>query len=169
VSDVGRSHRARALVRVFIACGASQSACGTHAVQVEVSRDEHVFSSANRRAIQAIADSAARDVRAELPELPKRLTLVVESGKKVIPETGETATAVPPASVYWTVDPDRDVPAIIRAELRPTLFHELHHLVRAAHVATSTLADAAVTEGLELTSRQLRRMFPPVCTPREET
>jgi hypothetical protein len=60
-----------------------------------------------------------RELRTLLPTLPHKLTLVVQPGKDVIPETGETATAVLPASVYWTVDPDRDLLSIARKELRP--------------------------------------------------
>jgi hypothetical protein len=120
--------------------------------------------------MQDIAESTARDVRTLLPALPERLTLVVQSGKKdVIPETGETATAVPPASVYWTIDPDRDLPAIIRTELRPTLFHELHHLVRASRVATSTLMDAVVREGLATAfERDFGKVNPPWGVPPPE-
>jgi len=48
----------------------------------------------------------------------------------------------------WTLDPDRDALATIRAQLRATLFHELHHLARESRVKTITLVDRAVTEGL---------------------
>jgi hypothetical protein len=108
----------------------------------------HVFSHAERKAIQDIADAAVRDVRVVLPALPKSLRLIVRPGKDVIAETGENATAVLPASVYWTFDPDRDVLSTIRAELRPTLFHEFHHLARMTHLPTRSLMDAVVTEGL---------------------
>ena len=87
-------------------------------------------------------------MRAVLPSLPKHLKLVARPGKDVIPETGENATAVLPSSVYWTFDPERDVVSTIRSELRFTLFHEFHHLVRMAHVPTRSLMDAVVTEGL---------------------
>ena len=73
---------------------------------------------------------------------------MVRAGHDVIPETGETATAVLPASVYWTVDPRRDVLSIVRTELRPTLFHEFHHLLRDGHIPRHSLMDAVVTEGL---------------------
>ncbi|HMI87345.1 MAG TPA: DUF2268 domain-containing putative Zn-dependent protease [Polyangiaceae bacterium] len=115
---------------------------------VQLVAEGRAFSPSERRAIEDIADAAARDVQTLLPALPKPLTLVVQWGKDVIPETGETATTVLAASVYWTVDPDRDVLSTIRTELRPTLFHELHHLVRAVSVRGSSLMDRVVTEGM---------------------
>jgi uncharacterized protein YjaZ len=137
--------RAMSVVAIVAAC----VACEARIVDVELVPDGRAFSSAEERAIRDIAESTVREVRALLPTLPKRLTLVVQTGKQgVIPETGETGTAALPSSVYWTVDPDRDVPSIIRKELRPTLFHELHHLARDARVARVALVDAVVTEGL---------------------
>lgn len=134
--------------RVLIALLAWCSACESRTVDVELEPEGRIFSSDEARAIREIAEATAREVRVLLPSLPKRLTLVVQTGKRVIPETGETATAVQPSSVYWTVDPDRDVLAVIRKELRPTLFHELHHLVRTARVERAALLDSVVTEGL---------------------
>jgi len=124
------------------------SACEPHLVEVQVASEDPAFLRDERRMLQGLADSAARDVRVHLPSLPKKVTLVVQPGKDVIAETGETATAVLPASVYWTVDPDRDVRSIVRKELRPTLFHELHHLARDARVPRASLMDSVVTEGL---------------------
>jgi hypothetical protein len=88
-----------------------------HLVDVELPPDRYSFSRAERGTIQAIANSAAHDVRAVLPALPKSLKLVVRPGTDAIPETGENATAVLPGSVYWTFDPDRDVLSTIRDEL----------------------------------------------------
>jgi hypothetical protein len=45
------------------------------------------------RTIEAIANSAVAQVRAQLPRLPAQLTLRVHAGKDVIPETGEGATS----------------------------------------------------------------------------
>jgi uncharacterized protein YjaZ len=134
-----------ALVAIVAPC----VACETRLVDLELVPEDRAFSSVEERAIRDIAESTARDVRALIPTLPKRITLVVQTGKQhVIPETGETGTIAQPSSVYWTVDPDRDVLSIIRKELRPTLFHELHHLAREARVARVALLDSVVTEGL---------------------
>lgn len=102
----------------------------------------------DERAVEEIAESAARDARRLLPMLPAHLTLEVDCGADVIPETGENATTSQPATVRWTVDPSRDVAAIVRRELRASLFHELHHLARGQSAPTVTLADAVVAEGL---------------------
>jgi uncharacterized protein YjaZ len=124
------------------------SACEPHFVDVQVASEDPAFLRDERRTLQGIADAAAREIHVHLPSLPKKVTLVVQPGKDVIAETGETGTAVLPASVYWTVDPARDVPSIVRKELRPTLFHELHHLARDARVPRVSLMDSVVSEGM---------------------
>ena len=110
----------------------------------------HDFTAAERRTIEAIANGAVAEVRARLPRLPVQLTLRVHAGKEVIPETGENATATPPQSVVWVVDPRRPggVEGVANAWLRASLFHELHHLVRDSRIARATMLDIAVTEGL---------------------
>jgi hypothetical protein len=122
--------------------------CEPHLVEVRFEPEGYVFSRAEQRAIQEVADAAARDVRTLLPALPERLKMVVRPGTNVIPETGETGTTVLPDSVYWTVDPARGVLFIARTELRAALFHELHHLVRDVRVPRNALVDAVLTEGL---------------------
>lgn len=110
----------------------------------------HEFSSAERRAIQNIADATAQEARRVLPALPTELVLRVDASKKVIPETGENGSAAPPNVVYWIVDPTvhGGVEAIVRAELRLSLAHEFHHLVRASSVTATTLMDEVVNEGM---------------------
>ena len=138
------------------------SACACRRTDVQLVPEGRALSGDERRAVQEIADSAFRDVAKLLPTLPKSLTLVVQPGKDVIPETGETATAVLPASVYWTFDPDRDLLAIARKELRPTLFHELHHLARDARVGRASLMDSVVTEGMATAfERDFGKVDPP--------
>jgi hypothetical protein len=84
------------------------SACGPHDVAVEFYfADGYHFSKAERREVQSTADATAGEVRRLLPTLPRNLVLRVYAGKSVIPETGETATAIPPNTVVWTVDPSR--------------------------------------------------------------
>ena len=67
-----------------------------------------------------------------------------------MPETGEGASALPPDMVIWTVDSTRTegVQQIIERQLRGTLFHEFHHLVRFAASGPNTLMDHVVSEGL---------------------
>jgi hypothetical protein len=111
----------------------------------------HHFTWRERRLIQAVADTAARDVRRVLAGLAPKLMLRVQAGHQVIQETGETAEARPPNVVSWTVDPSRSggVEQIVTTQLRGTLFHEFLHLVRAATTTVSlTLMDEVVSEGL---------------------
>lgn len=108
------------------------------------------FSSTERAAIESVAARAVGDARQLLPALPPALRLTVQTGTKVIPETGETAETGLPGAVYWTVNPAHPggVHGIVNAQLRATLFHELYHLVREARVPSTTIVDFAVGEGL---------------------
>jgi hypothetical protein len=133
------------LLLVSVSCGGR----GTDVIFYSV--DGHHFSRHERSLIGRIADDAARDVRKLLPALPARVTLRIEAGTRVIPETGETASAHPPDVVYWTVDARRPegISAIASRQLRATLFHEFYHLVRESKVpAGEALMDRIVSEGL---------------------
>lgn len=125
-----------------LSCGAK------HEVDIEPPRTGRALSSGERADVQRIADDTFRDARSQLEGLPTRLTLIVRWGKDVIPETGENGTASYPGNVMWTLDPDRDVLATIRSQLRATLFHELDHLARESRVKPITLVDRVVSEGL---------------------
>lgn len=108
------------------------------------------FTPTERRTIARIAGLAALDARRHLPALASKITLRVQSGKDVIPESGATAAAVSPDWVTWTVDPGnpQGVVGIAEAHLRAALFHEFHHLVRGSTIPSRTLMDDVVTEGL---------------------
>ena len=144
--------------------------CGTkHGVDVELPRTGRALTNEERADVQRVADDAFRDVRAQLEGLPSRLTLIVRWGKDVIPETGENGTASYPGNVMWTLDPDRDVKATIRSQLRATLFHELHHLARESRVKSITLVDRAVTEGLATAfERDAAHVDPPWAKPPDD-
>jgi hypothetical protein len=135
---------------------------GCSAVDVEPPPSGRALTRDERRAIERIADGTFREAATLLPALPKRLTLIVRWGHDVIPETGETGAAAYPGNIGWTLDPDRDVLATIRTQLRPTLLHELHHLARASRVTDLTLIDHVVTEGLATAfERDAARIDPP--------
>lgn len=139
--------------RAFLWCilGALSAACEKPDVTVELYRDNgYTFSESDRDEIQRIADRTLIEVRRLLPALPPKLVLKVRSGKDVIPETGETAAAFQPNIVDWTVDTSQSgaPAATIQTQLRATLFHELHHLVRDAAAPRRTLMDSVVTEGM---------------------
>jgi uncharacterized protein YjaZ len=113
--------------------------------------DGQRFTWRERRLIQSTLDATVAEVKNLLPRLPSRVTLRVQAGKRVIPETGESASVSPPDVVYWTVDTSRreGVTAIVRRQLRGTLFHEFHHLARVASLGSGRrLLDDVVTEGL---------------------
>jgi hypothetical protein len=125
--------------------------CRRDDVEVRYDRDNsYAFSSEERRAIADIASQAAAEVRRHLPALAGRLTVRIRTGSDVIAETGETGTVAAPDLVVWTIDPNRPegALAIIRTQLRGSLFHELHHLVRDTALASPSLMDRVVTEGL---------------------
>ena len=105
--------------------------------------------------IQEIAIATEADVREFLPQLPSEITLTVSAaGSGVIPETGETGLAPGPGHLNWTVDPSRPegIAEIARNHLRPTLFHELHHLARGYVVRggepRTSFMDVVVSEGM---------------------
>jgi hypothetical protein len=138
------------VVRIAAAsCLLAVAACGKNAVPV-VYRPGHSFSAAERRAIESVTDRAVRDVRVLLPTLPTTFGLIVSAGEGVIPETGETGSVSMPSGVYWTVDPEHEggVIAVVKAQLRATLFHELYHMVRDAVGPPRSLVDLAIDEGL---------------------
>ena len=117
---------------------------------------EYIFTQAERDCIQAIFEAAEQEVREWLPQLATKIKLMVEVGTTVIPETGETGrTLSGKQQVTWTVDPFRaeGVMAIANAHLRPTLIHELNHVVRTqgkskAELWQRQLLDYVVSEGL---------------------
>jgi uncharacterized protein YjaZ len=143
------SHRLTIVTATAVLLISAGCAPGTVAVEYR-NGDGHTFSRAERRAIDAVAARAVRDARELLPALPAELRLTVQTGRRVIPETGETGEIGLPGGVYWTVDPAHDggVIAVVNAQLRATLLHELYHLVREARFASFSLIDRAIGEGL---------------------
>jgi len=131
---------------------AAAVACGRPGIEVEFyATAGHRFTASERRAVERVARRTAIEVRRLLPALASDLVLRVEAGTRVIPETGETGSAGGTNVVSWTVNPadNRGVRAIVNTQLRATLFHEFHHLVRQSTIApTEGLVDAMITEGL---------------------
>ena len=120
---------------------------------------EYVFLPAERHFIQQITNVAEADVRTRLPQLKDRIKMTVKTSAKVIPTTGAMgATIGQKGHIVWTVDPSRPegLLGIAKAYLRPTLFHELNHVVRKqgqSHAALlqRTILDFVVSEGLATT------------------
>lgn len=128
----------------------SPSSCNRGAEVAFFSIDGYSFSWWERHVVRSIAEQAVADVRKLLPDLPKQLTIRIQSDASLNEETGEDSDTLQPNMVLWNVDPKHSggVTAVARARLRSSLFHELHHLVRDAAVARETILDRAVSEGL---------------------
>ena len=128
------------------------SACGSPTVDVVFYiYDGYTFSRAEQHTIETIATRAALDAKRLLPGLPDHLIVRVNPGKKVMPETGQTAEVSPPNVVYWMVDPNLygGVIAIAKRQLRSTLLHEFHHLVRdGSRTSSGSLMERVIDEGL---------------------
>jgi hypothetical protein len=134
-----------------LSCCAFVSGCADTDLVVRFLRSEtYTLSWTEQRLIEQVARSAIKEVRPLLATLPRKVLLTVRIGSDVIEETGETADAMPPDAIMWTVDPHRHggVVAITRQWLRATLFHELHHLARSAAVQPRSIVDHAVYEGM---------------------
>jgi Predicted Zn-dependent protease (DUF2268) len=112
--------------------------------------DPHRFSSDERAAIAEVATRAIPDVRRVLPETPSSIVLHVHTSTKVMAETGENGSNYGLNGVDWAVDASRKegIAGIARTQLRATLFHEIHHLVRHAVIVDSDIQGAVVREGL---------------------
>jgi uncharacterized protein YjaZ len=124
-----------------------------------------------RDARDAILEACAGtepDVRRLLPSLPATIELAVQTGASALPQTGERGRAASPRRIDWFVDPSAHggIASIARAQLRATLFHELHHLargwVRFGGAAPASFMDAVVSEGLATAfERDFGRRRPP--------
>lgn len=129
---------------------------GVSAMTVEYpGESSRLFTMAQKTQIQEIADRTELEVRKLLPTLQARLTLAVQTGNQVIPETGDGGSSLTSDRILWTVDPTHagGLQALIEKRLRSTLFHEMHHLARgwtlaAAPQSYKHFLDAAISEGM---------------------
>jgi hypothetical protein len=128
------------------------SSCAESHVNVRFYRiGGYEFSSSEQSVIQTIIDATTVEVGQMLPTLPASLSLRVQPGQDVDPDTGEAATPSVPDVVYWTVSPTRagGVSAIARAQLRATLFHPFCYLARRAAIGpVDRLKDEVISMGL---------------------
>lgn len=116
--------------------------------------DGRHFSPEARQVIEKVYTATEPEVRQHLKALPEEIELACQTGKRVIPETGEMGLAISSSRVGWTVDDSREggVAAAACAQLRFTLFHELHHLARGWVIyrdePRTTFMEGVVSEGL---------------------
>ncbi|HKP59735.1 MAG TPA: DUF2268 domain-containing putative Zn-dependent protease [Polyangiales bacterium] len=143
-----RWRAARCLLAMLPVVGAACS----NGVKVEFFEiDGQRLSASEQRSVERIARTTLDELRRlPLPGLPDEVVIRVQPGNEVIPETGETGTAVVPNTIVWIVDPRHPggVEQVARTWLRASLYHELHHLVRDAAIDRSSMLDVAVTEGM---------------------
>lgn len=131
------------------------SACEPAHVQLEFYEiDGRGLSWWEQATVGVIAEAAAREVRTRLPQLPQRLILRVQPGQafEVDEHTGDETAVLDAHAIMWTVDPGHrgGVTGVALRELRVSLFHAWHHMVRDASVSPQNLLDRAVREGLAL-------------------
>lgn len=149
-----RQRLMRTEVRVAVALLLTALGPSAHAVTVQFQDEPYQFSKEERSVIREIANATEAEVRKLLPALDDELTLVVVSGKNVIEQTSEGGVALAPGTVLWTLDHERSggAIAIARAQLRHTLFHEFHHLVRGWLIEggkpKTSFMDGVVSEGM---------------------
>jgi len=104
--------------------------------------------------IREIAMATISEVSALLPGLSDDIVLGVGPGDQVIPETGEVGASVEPGRIEWSADPSRPggIEGVARRQLRPRLFHELHHQARGwvirGGARPTSFIEAPVCEGL---------------------
>lgn len=110
------------------------------------------FSWFERRAIRKVAEEATEEAHRVLPGLPATLVLKVRAGGNVIPETGEASNAISPNVIWWDVDPRHEggVRATAARDLRASLFHAFHHLVRNNAAHRRGFRDGIVGEGMAI-------------------
>ena len=136
---------------MVLVLASSFAACADRESSVRLFRTEsYTFSARERRLIEDIAQSTFAELRSVLADVPANIQLTVRPGADVIEETGETGSAMTPDGIMWTIDPQRlgGVEAVARKWLRASLFHEVHHLVRAASQPANTLIERALQEGM---------------------
>jgi uncharacterized protein YjaZ len=112
--------------------------------------EEFTFNAATRELISSSLGEAESAVRELLP-LPHHINVTVYPSKDVLPETGDFGAAATDDWIQWWVNPwdSRGLDAIVGARLRPTFFHEAHHLARRRLGARGEhLIDWVVFEGL---------------------
>ena len=107
-----------------------------------------------KASIERITNTTETEARRHLPNLSRNLILIVDVGRNVVEETGESGVASSPTLIRWFVDHRRPGGAqpIIEARLRSTLLQLSHHVVRewvsSGVDAATSFWDTVVAEGL---------------------
>lgn len=126
-----------------------------HSITVEFTGEsDSRLSDATQALIREIAEATEVEVRQLLPGLPEEILLSVSVSRNVIPELGVGASSLAPGHIAFVVNADHPegAEALVRASLRSTLFHEMHHLARGFVISRgdtfTSFMDAVVGEGM---------------------
>jgi hypothetical protein len=143
----------RGILGLFV--GLWLAGCDPASVQVEFyAVDGQELAWWEQATVGLLAEAAAREARTRLPQLPQALVLRVQPGTSVEVDegSGDTTATLDSNTIMWTVDPTHrgGVFGVAVRELRVSLFHAWHHMVRDASVAQRNMLDRAVREGLAL-------------------
>ncbi|MGN6226484.1 MAG: DUF2268 domain-containing putative Zn-dependent protease [Dyella sp.] len=91
-----------------------------------------VLSGAERSMVEQICSDTSAELRTMLPTLPREVRVHVATHGRVIPQVGVGARAVTRKSMAFVIAPDHPSGStrLIQKYLRPTMFHECHHMIR---------------------------------------
>jgi len=145
----------RTLTNCLLCAALCLVGCESQALQVDFYEvDGRALTWWERATVTLIAESTAREVRSRLPQLPQELVLRVQTGQRfeVDEGTGDTTAGLDPNTIMWTVDPTHPggVLGVALRELRVSLFHAWHHMVRDTALRQENMLDRAVREGLAI-------------------
>ena len=113
--------------------------------------EEYQFSQNEQAKIEKITENAYREAKNLLPMLSEQLNITVQPSDRVIPETGETATAVHKDLINLNINPDfeKGIDWVVDRHVYATVFHEAHHCARyKKYPEEESLLGNAVMEGL---------------------
>jgi uncharacterized protein YjaZ len=113
----------------------------------------HLLNAAGRLSLWSnrVEAAFARSVESIVALLPVNdVDVVVQAGRRVMPETGIAGRSLSAEVVHITLDPDHPaLAATFEAEFLAALGHELHHCARRGGPGYGrTLGEALITEGL---------------------
>lgn len=123
-------------------------------LHIEYPGEVQSFAPNVRKLITQVCQATVAEARSHLKHLPPKLMLVFYAGTNVMPELGVGAAAIAPGVIACTVDPSHPagMARIVSEELRPALFHEMHHVARGCVMyggkPAETFMDYVVSEGL---------------------
>jgi hypothetical protein len=144
-----RARRTGFTLAFVLACVGLGCSTNTGVKVVFYKEQDFTFSRTDTQRIRAIATKAVPEVRKLLSDLPRDVIIRVFP-RTLQNESGSNGEPALPNVMYWYVDArsPEGVATIAARSLRPTIYHELHHLVRLQTESTSSTFNRVVSEGL---------------------